>query len=135
MAFDYAKLRTNRLFLFCIVAFCAGWAIWNLTPGLPHFDDGSLGRLTTILSIEASIAASLILAHGERTELLRRKHDEEAERARQLQDERYERVLRHIADLMEAQAVQLKVLQTHFGELREEIGADDDLGQSGSAKG
>lgn len=101
MAVDFASLytraRTGKAFLIGICLFCGSWAVWNLLPGLPHFDDPALGRLTTILSIEASIAASLILAHNERAEAIDRK-----------QEERHEKLLRYIADMLEAQIVTMK---------------------------
>lgn len=104
----YMRLRTGKVFLILITLFCGGWAFWNLTPGLPHFDDGALGRLTTILSIEASIAASMILAHNERTEAAQRR-----------QDERHERLLGYILHLLESQQVMLRALRG--GEVATEV--------------
>lgn len=69
---SYAQLRTGRLFLIILSAFCAAWITWNLIPGAPHFDDGGFARLTLILSVEASIATSVLMAQTEKQEAINR---------------------------------------------------------------
>ncbi|MDE1728990.1 MAG: DUF1003 domain-containing protein, partial [Thaumarchaeota archaeon] len=59
----YTRWRSGKASLWTIAVVCGMWAVWNLCPGLPHFDDGELGRLTTILSVEASLMASVLLAY------------------------------------------------------------------------
>lgn len=68
----YAKVRVGRLFLVLLCGFCAVWIIWNLLPWTPHFDDGVFGRLTMILSIEASIGTSVLMAANEKQDELQR---------------------------------------------------------------
>ncbi len=69
----YAKLRTGKAFLVFLCCFCGGWVAWNLLPWFPHFDGSDFGRLTTILSLEASIATSVLMAAGEKQDELQRK--------------------------------------------------------------
>lgn len=69
----YARWRTGRLFLIALCGFCAVWIVWNLLPWLPHFDDPGFSRLTLVLSVEASIAASIILAVQEKQDAVQRR--------------------------------------------------------------
>lgn len=62
----FVKLRTSSAFPKLLAMFCGLWLLWNLIPGVPHFDGGEMGRLTLVLSIEASLAASFILEDGGR---------------------------------------------------------------------
>lgn len=62
----FVKFRTSRAFVVTLAVVCGVWMVWNLIPGLPHFDGTDFGRLTMILSIEASLAASFILEDGAR---------------------------------------------------------------------
>lgn len=62
----YKKLRAGKIFLVGLCLFCTFWVGWNLTPGLPHFDDLSFGHLTLILSIEASVAMGFMTAAQEK---------------------------------------------------------------------
>lgn len=67
----FVRFRTSRAFVLTMAGFCAFWLGWNLIPFLPHFDGDDFGRLTLILSVEASLAASFILEDGSRqTDLL-----------------------------------------------------------------
>ena len=68
----YAKVRVGKLFLILLCSFCAVWIIWNLLPWTPHFDDGAFGRLTLILSVEASIGTSVLMAANEKQDELQR---------------------------------------------------------------
>jgi hypothetical protein len=68
----YAKVRVGRLFLIILCVFCGGWVAWNTAPWTPHFDDGGFSRLTLILSIEASIATSVLMAATEKQDELQR---------------------------------------------------------------
>lgn len=65
-AAKYTKLRTGRTFLWFLVLFCGFWVGWNKIPWLPKFDDSSFGRLTLILSIEASLATSILIMSNEK---------------------------------------------------------------------
>ena len=60
----YSKFRTGKLFFVGFSAFVASWLLWNLVPLFPHFD-GGLSLLNVILSVEASIATSLLIMSGE----------------------------------------------------------------------
>lgn len=64
----YTRVRTGKAFLISLALFCSIWIGWNKTPGLPTFDDGSFGRLTLILSIEASLATSMLIMSNEKQE-------------------------------------------------------------------
>lgn len=66
LAQKYTALRTGRAFLWGMCIFCALWVIWNVIPDHLHFDDSGFDRLTLILSVEASIAASFIIAANEK---------------------------------------------------------------------
>ncbi len=57
----YLRVRTGRLFLWMLSAFCAVWIAWNLLPWLPRFDGRGFPLLTLVLSVEASIATSVVL--------------------------------------------------------------------------
>ena len=47
--------------------------IWNSIPVLPHFDDPGFPVLTLILSIEASLAASIIIMANQSAEVMQKK--------------------------------------------------------------
>lgn len=66
LAQKYTALRTGRAFLWGMCIFCALWVIWNILPDHLHFDDSGFDRLTLVLSVEASIAASFIIAANEK---------------------------------------------------------------------
>ncbi|MGH7118153.1 MAG: DUF1003 domain-containing protein [Acetobacteraceae bacterium] len=68
----YARWRTGWLFLVALSGFCAVWIGWNVLPWLPHFDGPGFPRLTLMLSVEASIAASIILAVQEKQDAVQR---------------------------------------------------------------
>ena len=68
----YARLRVGRIFLIILCMFCTVWVSWNSIPGLPHFDDAGFSRLTLILSVEASIATSVLMAANEKQDDLQR---------------------------------------------------------------
>lgn len=61
---DYAKFRTGKLFFIGFTSFVGFWLCWNTLPFLPHFDSG-LSLLNVVLSVEASIATSMLLMAGE----------------------------------------------------------------------
>lgn len=69
----YTKVRSGKVFFIGLTLFCGFWVLWNLLPGLPRFDDPGLGRLTVILSIEASIATSMLIVANERQEAFQKK--------------------------------------------------------------
>lgn len=69
----YARLRVGKLFLIILCVFCGGWVAWNLLPWTPHFDEPGFSRLTLILSVEASIATSVLMASTEKQDELQRK--------------------------------------------------------------
>lgn len=62
----FVKYRTSSAFPKLLALTCGTWLTWNLIPWLPHFDGPDMGRLTLILSVEASLAASFILEDGAR---------------------------------------------------------------------
>jgi hypothetical protein len=68
----YAKVRKGRAFFIGLSLFCGVWVLWNTIPGLPHFDQG-FGELNLVLSIEASIASSVLLAANEKQDELQRR--------------------------------------------------------------
>ncbi len=68
LAEAYQAYRSPRVFLWVLCIFCTFWVAWNVTPGLPHFDDNGFERLTLILSVEASVASAVMLAVQERQE-------------------------------------------------------------------
>lgn len=96
----YAQARTGKLFLIFLAVFCAFWMVWNKTPWLPHFDDSSFGRLTLILSIEASLATSMLIMTNEKQENTQRQQ------------------LLYIQHLMEAQHDILKVVRDYLEDAR-----------------
>lgn len=102
----YARWRSGNASLWTIAVGCGLWSAWNLCPGLPHFDDGELGRLTTILSIEASLMASVLLAYMQK------------------QDTATRLVLATLLQLAEAHRDGLRVLSDHL--LREDRDAPVD---------
>ena len=64
----YTRIRTGKLFLIILCAFCGIWMSWNtFLPVYLQFDPASSGfpLLTLILSIEASVAASVIIMAGQ----------------------------------------------------------------------
>jgi uncharacterized membrane protein len=69
----YTKLRTGKAFLLILTCFCAFWIAWNELPFLPHFDDSMFGRLTLFLSVEASLATSMLIMANEKAEEAQRK--------------------------------------------------------------
>ncbi|MDE1905086.1 MAG: DUF1003 domain-containing protein [Rhodospirillales bacterium] len=69
---SYSKFRTGKAFFISLSLFVAIWLIWNHTPGFPHFD-GDNSLLNVILSIEASIATSMILMASETQDEMQRK--------------------------------------------------------------
>jgi len=62
----FVRFRQSKWFLRTLFLFCSGWILWNLLPATLHFDGQDFGRLTMILSIEASVAACFILEDGGR---------------------------------------------------------------------
>lgn len=88
MAFDpaalYARLRTSWSFALGVLVIVAIWVVWNIVPGIPHFDDPEFGRLNLLLSTEASVGGVVLLMVVERQA---RQHD---------------RQLRYMQHLMEA---------------------------------
>lgn len=92
----YSKLRSGKSFLIVLSVFCGVWIGWNMVPGLPPFDDSSFGRLTLILSVEASLATSMLMVANER--------QEEAERNR----------LKYIQHLLEAQMQTMKLIEQYI---------------------
>lgn len=60
----FLRFRQSTAFAWTIFTVSGSWLLWNWLPGLPHFDDGEGGKLTLLLSIEASIAACFILESG-----------------------------------------------------------------------
>lgn len=95
----YAKIRTGKAFFIGLSIFCAAWITWNLIPGLPHFDDGGFGKLTLILSVEASIATSMLMAATEK------------------QDEAQQKQQKYMLDLMEMQVAQTKYMSSTMNEV------------------
>lgn len=57
----YLRLRTSAAWIWVILLGSLAWMAWNSLGGLPHFDDAGFPILTLFLSIEASVAASMIL--------------------------------------------------------------------------
>lgn len=96
----YLRFRTGKTFVVGLILFCAVWWAWNTIPGLPHFDNRDLALLMVILSIEASVSGAAIFAQNEQFAQLQRE-----------QDAREERLLRYMADLLEAQSAAMKALR------------------------
>jgi uncharacterized membrane protein len=66
----FVRFRTSWGFVLTVTAFIAGWIIWHLIPGLPHFDDPiHFGHLNLILSVEATIATVMLMRDNERSRL------------------------------------------------------------------
>lgn len=64
----YTRIRTGKLFLIILCTFCSIWMSWNtFLPVYLQFDPVSSGfpLLTLMLSIEASVAASVIIMAGQ----------------------------------------------------------------------
>jgi hypothetical protein len=64
----YVRFRSGRASLWVVAVGSALWAIetWLAAtwfPWLPHFDNPDLGHLTAILSVEASVMSSWLLAY------------------------------------------------------------------------
>src|SRR5271154_3653207 len=68
----YSNFRTGRAFFIGLSIFVAFWIIWNELSFLPPFDKG-LSLLNVILSVEASIATSMLLMAGESQAEVQRK--------------------------------------------------------------
>lgn len=71
----YTKIRTGKLFLIILSSICVAWCSWNtLAPVAWQFDPASHGfpLLTLILSIEASIAASVIIMSNQESDALQK---------------------------------------------------------------
>jgi len=68
----YAKFRGSVWFLIVLAAIVGFWIIWNLIPGLPHFDDPEFGRLNLALSTEASLSVALLIIAGDKQDRLQR---------------------------------------------------------------
>jgi uncharacterized membrane protein len=87
-AFDpaavYARLRTSWSFALGVLVIVVVWVVWNIVPGIPHFDDPEFGRLNLLLSTEASIGGVVLLMVVER------------------QAQQHARELRYMRDLIEA---------------------------------
>lgn len=62
----YARLRTSWGFVLGVIIIVAAWILWNLVPGIPHFDDPEFGRLNLLLSTEASVGGVVLLMVVER---------------------------------------------------------------------
>lgn len=117
--FSYIKLRTGRAFLYFISVFCLIWMSWNwvMWHEAPQFafDERGYPLLTLILSVEASLAASLILASQQESDT-RQKAWQEANAAKieellvSQRDQlgRMERADRHRAHMLEALATLVK---------------------------
>lgn len=103
IAATYRRIRNGKSFAIGLLAFCLIWIVWNATPGLPHFDDNDDGRLVTWLSIEASIGLSI---YGAITEA----RDKQAEQ----RDRQHDEILRHLRDLLEAQAVTMRAVHDYL---------------------
>lgn len=99
----YARLRTGRFFLIFLASLCGFWIAWNEIPGLPHFDDPAFGRLTLILSVEASLATSMLIMSNEK------------------QEEAQKQSLLYIQHLMEAQSDTIEVVRGYLEAGRSDV--------------
>ena len=88
-----------------------------MIPWLPPFDDSSFGRLTLILSVEASLATSMLMVANER--------QEEAERNR----------LKYIQHLLEAQVKTMRLIEQQFGTERQDAISTTSNGAADSVAG
>lgn len=105
----YKRLRTGKTFLIVLSCFCAAWVAWN-TAAFHWFpwlaiDDNGFGILTLILSVEASIGTSVLMAISER------------------QDEKQQKQLDYMEDLLESQRDTLLILKSYF-ERSQKIGEE-----------
>ena len=68
----YAKFRTGKAFFIGFTSFVFFWLFCKKVPFINHWDDG-LSLLNIILSVEASIATSMLLMDGETTSAMHQK--------------------------------------------------------------
>lgn len=73
LAAGYARFRGSRLFLLALAGFTFAWIVWNLTPGIPHFDDAGFTRLNVFLSVEASVSVAMLLMATEKQDAMQRR--------------------------------------------------------------
>lgn len=92
----YTKVRTGKFFLIFLALFCGIWIGWNELTFLPKFDDSAFGRLTLILSVEASLATSMLIMANEKQETFQHQQ------------------LLYIQHLMEAQNDTLKIMRVYL---------------------
>lgn len=92
----YIHLRTGKFFLIFLSLFCGLWIGWNEVPWLPQFDDSSFGKLTLILSVEASLATSMLIMSNQKQEEFQRKQ------------------LLYIQHVMEAQYDTIKIVRVYI---------------------
>ena len=62
-----ASLVGSLLFVSINLLGSAAWVLWNLAPGLDHFDPAPFSLLGTVLALEAILTASFILMRQART--------------------------------------------------------------------
>jgi uncharacterized membrane protein len=111
----FVRFRQSKWFLRVLFLFCAGWMAWNILPQTLHFDGEDFGRLTTLLSIEASMAACFILEDGARQVRilvrLLRNHDSMFDRLETVERQNAEQLVR-IEALSRQNTDQTKLIAT-----------------------